>query len=104
MNSIGYSWHCNCIMVYMNCMRKSQHYKPVKATMVFSYNRTNAPKFFGVCGDCMETIGNMLKSNKTVKDLDSGAICPICDGTGFLRHYSHIDKGTCYRCNGKGHW
>lgn len=85
-------------------MRKSQHSKPVKAVVVFSYNRANALKYFAVCDDCKNTIESQLKANKSVNELSSGAICPICDGTGFLPHYKHIAKGNCFRCDGKGHW
>ena len=28
--------------------------------------------------------------------------CPRCQGTGTLTHYSHIDNGRCWSCNGTG--
>lgn len=37
----------------------------------------------------------MFKQN----DLD---MCNKCNGTGFLKHYEHVNNGTCYSCNGTG--
>lgn len=29
-------------------------------------------------------------------------MCNKCNGTGFLKHYEHVNNGTCYSCNGTG--
>lgn len=35
--------------------------------------------------------------------VSQGNPCPCCD-RGFIARLSHIDRGKCYRCGGKGHW
>ena len=29
-------------------------------------------------------------------------MCNKCNGTGFLKHYEHVNNGTCYSCKGTG--
>lgn len=28
--------------------------------------------------------------------------CGTCDGSGYLRHFAHVDGGICYTCDGTG--
>ncbi len=31
-------------------------------------------------------------------------VCGKCGGSGFLSHYRAISSGTCFACDGKGHY
>lgn len=41
-------------------------------------------------------------------DIDSKALnkprenCPICNGTGYIKKWEHIEGGRCFRCNREG--
>lgn len=30
-------------------------------------------------------------------------ICPVCNGSGTIRHYDTNEEVTCFRCNGTGY-
>lgn len=30
-------------------------------------------------------------------------LCPKCSGTGYIECYSHVARGVCFACNGRGY-
>jgi DnaJ-class molecular chaperone len=87
------------------CFKKTAHGEtPVKAEYGFSYIRHGKAKFFHVCKDHYDAEKEAAIKNPTILELRAGPICPVCDGTGFVRRFQHVAKGTCFRCEGRGHW
>lgn len=58
--------------------------------------------FFSACETHAEEAFTKLTSKPRAFTYMLGESCPICKGRGYLAHYSHIDRGQCYRCKGSG--
>lgn len=93
-----------------NCMTcdRAEHVKTT-ATHAISYIKTikssTAAKVFWVCEKHLTTNLESAKHHpKVYKDIAYGEICPCCNGLGKIEMYRHIQRGTCFRCGGKGHW
>lgn len=46
--------------------------------------------------------GEIKRIDENENITDKWVSCPRCGGSGELPHYSHINAGKCYECNGRG--